>query len=166
MGSTEGSFLPSLALSDVLTNKDDNTSPLTSCTRATWGKMMTEAIRSWGHSGLREASQRPCGLWESLTTLALLSFLQTFTAWCNSHLRKAGTQMRTSRDFRDGLKLMLLLEVISGEPGPLVLAVPGQGIDARWAGSPWPRIRHCPLASAPLGMLPRHLCFCSIFGWG
>lgn len=28
MGSTEGSFLPSLTLSDVLTNKDDNTSPL------------------------------------------------------------------------------------------------------------------------------------------
>lgn len=41
--------------------------------------------------------------------------LQTFTAWCNSHLRKAGTQIENiEEDFRDGLKLMLLLEVISG----------------------------------------------------
>lgn len=41
---------------------------------------------------------------------------QTFTAWCNSHLRKAGTQIENiDEDFRDGLKLMLLLEVISGE---------------------------------------------------
>uniref|UniRef100_A0AAQ4RAH1 Actinin, alpha 1 n=1 Tax=Gasterosteus aculeatus aculeatus TaxID=481459 RepID=A0AAQ4RAH1_GASAC len=39
---------------------------------------------------------------------------QTFTAWCNSHLRKAGTQIdNIEEDFRDGLKLMLLLEVIS-----------------------------------------------------
>lgn len=43
--------------------------------------------------------------------------LQTFTAWCNSHLRKAGTQIENiEEDFRDGLKLMLLLEVISGRP--------------------------------------------------
>lgn len=42
--------------------------------------------------------------------------LQTFTAWCNSHLRKAGTQIENiDEDFRDGLKLMLLLEVISGD---------------------------------------------------
>uniref|UniRef100_A0A3Q4G2D4 Actinin, alpha 1 n=1 Tax=Neolamprologus brichardi TaxID=32507 RepID=A0A3Q4G2D4_NEOBR len=42
--------------------------------------------------------------------------LKTFTAWCNSHLRKAGTQIENiEEDFRDGLKLMLLLEVISGE---------------------------------------------------
>ncbi|XP_060041833.1 alpha-actinin-4 isoform X1 [Erinaceus europaeus] len=42
---------------------------------------------------------------------------KTFTAWCNSHLRKAGTQIENiDEDFRDGLKLMLLLEVISGEP--------------------------------------------------
>ncbi|KFP63706.1 Alpha-actinin-4, partial [Cariama cristata] len=35
---------------------------------------------------------------------------QTFTAWCNSHLRKAGTQIENiDEDFRDGLKLMLLL---------------------------------------------------------
>ncbi len=40
---------------------------------------------------------------------------QTFTAWCNSHLRKAGTQIENiDEDFRNGLKLMLLLEVISG----------------------------------------------------
>uniref|UniRef100_A0A8C7FBJ4 Actinin, alpha 1 n=1 Tax=Oncorhynchus kisutch TaxID=8019 RepID=A0A8C7FBJ4_ONCKI len=47
---------------------------------------------------------------------APVSPLQTFTAWCNSHLRKAGTQIENiEEDFRDGLKLMLLLEVISGE---------------------------------------------------
>lgn len=46
----------------------------------------------------------------------LCSLPQTFTAWCNSHLRKAGTQIENiDEDFRDGLKLMLLLEVISGE---------------------------------------------------
>ncbi|KTG32258.1 hypothetical protein cypCar_00036393 [Cyprinus carpio] len=45
--------------------------------------------------------------------------LSTFTAWCNSHLRKAGTQIENiEEDFRDGLKLMLLLEVISGERLP------------------------------------------------
>jgi len=39
-------------------------------------------------------------------------FFQTFTAWCNSHLRKAGTQIESIEDdFRNGLKLMLLLEV-------------------------------------------------------
>uniref|UniRef100_A0A8D2ID63 F-actin cross-linking protein n=1 Tax=Urocitellus parryii TaxID=9999 RepID=A0A8D2ID63_UROPR len=39
---------------------------------------------------------------------------KTFTAWCNSHLRKAGTQIENiEEDFRNGLKLMLLLEVIS-----------------------------------------------------
>lgn len=37
---------------------------------------------------------------------------QTFTAWCNSHLRKAGTQIENiEEDFQNGLKLMLLLEV-------------------------------------------------------
>ena len=45
--------------------------------------------------------------------------LQTFTAWCDSHLRKAGTQIETiEEDFRNGLKLMLLLEIISGEQLP------------------------------------------------
>lgn len=44
---------------------------------------------------------------------------KTFTAWCNSHLRKVGTQIEViNEDFRDGLKLMLLLEVISGEQLP------------------------------------------------
>ncbi|XP_076856693.1 alpha-actinin-2 [Brachyhypopomus gauderio] len=44
---------------------------------------------------------------------------KTFTAWCNSHLRKAGTQMENiEEDLRNGLKLMLLLEVISGERLP------------------------------------------------
>ncbi|KAF9422979.1 hypothetical protein HW555_001522 [Spodoptera exigua] len=44
---------------------------------------------------------------------------QTFTAWCNSHLRKAGTGIENiEEDFRNGLKLMLLLEVISGETLP------------------------------------------------
>ncbi|XP_061300098.1 alpha-actinin-4-like [Pezoporus flaviventris] len=44
---------------------------------------------------------------------------KTFTAWCNSHLRKAGTHIENiDEDFRDGLKLMLLLEVISGERLP------------------------------------------------
>lgn len=53
-----------------------------------------------------------------MLSLSALSVLppQTFTAWCNSHLRKAGTQIENiDEDFRDGLKLMLLLEVISGE---------------------------------------------------
>lgn len=44
---------------------------------------------------------------------------KTFTAWCNSHLRKADTQIENiEEDFRNGLKLMLLLEVISGETLP------------------------------------------------
>lgn len=48
-------------------------------------------------------------------THPFFSSCQTFTAWCNSHLRKAGTQIENiEEDFRNGLKLMLLLEVISG----------------------------------------------------
>uniref|UniRef100_A0A3P9A705 Actinin, alpha 2b n=1 Tax=Esox lucius TaxID=8010 RepID=A0A3P9A705_ESOLU len=44
---------------------------------------------------------------------------KTFTAWCNSHLRKTGTGIENiEEDFRNGLKLMLLLEVISGERLP------------------------------------------------
>eukprot|EP00795_Rhopilema_esculentum_P003339 gene3339-1688_t len=44
---------------------------------------------------------------------------KTFTAWCNSHLRKVNVQIEAiNEDFRDGLKLMLLLEVISGEKFP------------------------------------------------
>ena len=49
------------------------------------------------------------------TLSCFCALVQTFTAWCNSHLRKAGTQIENiEEDFRDGLKLMLLLEVISG----------------------------------------------------
>ena len=48
--------------------------------------------------------------------MVMSALRQTFTAWCNSHLRKAGTQIdNIEEDFRNGLKLMLLLEVISGE---------------------------------------------------
>lgn len=44
---------------------------------------------------------------------------KTFTAWCNSHLRKVNVHIdEINEDFRDGLKLMLLLEVISGERLP------------------------------------------------
>ncbi|XP_014664565.1 PREDICTED: alpha-actinin, sarcomeric-like isoform X1 [Priapulus caudatus] len=44
---------------------------------------------------------------------------KTFTAWCNSHLRKTGTSIEDiGQDFCNGLKLMLLLEVISGEQLP------------------------------------------------
>ena len=78
----------------------------------------------------------------------------------------SGVQIENiEEDFRDGLKLMLLLEVISGELDHWSWECQGKG-DARRARSPWPRIRHCPLGSATLGMLPRHLCFCPIFGWG
>uniref|UniRef100_A0A8P0NZ83 Actinin alpha 1 n=1 Tax=Canis lupus familiaris TaxID=9615 RepID=A0A8P0NZ83_CANLF len=51
-----------------------------------------------------------------LDVCVIFNMEETFTAWCNSHLRKAGTQIENiEEDFRDGLKLMLLLEVISGE---------------------------------------------------
>uniref|UniRef100_A0A4X2JS85 Actinin alpha 3 n=1 Tax=Vombatus ursinus TaxID=29139 RepID=A0A4X2JS85_VOMUR len=68
---------------------------------------------------------------------------KTFTAWCNSHLRKAGTQIENiEEDFRNGLKLMLLLEVISGEGGlggPDVLKDPqGRGAEAGLKG--WPEL--------------------------
>jgi len=44
---------------------------------------------------------------------------KTFTAWCNSHLRKVNVQIEELNvDLCDGLKLMLLLEVISGERLP------------------------------------------------
>ncbi|XP_071835118.1 alpha-actinin-like isoform X1 [Apostichopus japonicus] len=44
---------------------------------------------------------------------------KTFTAWCNSHLRKAQTQIdNIEDDFCNGLKLITLLEVISGEKLP------------------------------------------------
>lgn len=41
---------------------------------------------------------------------------KTFTAWCNSHLRKRRLEINEiTEDFRSGLKLMALLEIISGE---------------------------------------------------
>lgn len=44
---------------------------------------------------------------------------KTFTAWCNSHLRKLNKQIEEiDVDFRDGLLLLALLEVISGESLP------------------------------------------------
>ncbi|XP_072171139.1 alpha-actinin, sarcomeric-like isoform X2 [Diadema setosum] len=44
---------------------------------------------------------------------------KTFTAWCNSHLRKANTQIEEiDEDLCNGLKLMTLLEVISNERLP------------------------------------------------
>lgn len=49
------------------------------------------------------------------------SFLcvQTFTAWCNSHLRKVGIKINElDQDLRDGLTLLRLLEIISGEKVP------------------------------------------------
>ena len=46
-------------------------------------------------------------------------FQQTFTAWCNSHLRKVGIKMESIEvDLRDGFTLLRLLEVISGEKIP------------------------------------------------
>ena len=45
--------------------------------------------------------------------------LQTFTAWCNSHLRKIGVQIKDlDKDFCDGVNLLRLLEIISGEKLP------------------------------------------------
>lgn len=44
---------------------------------------------------------------------------KTFTAWCNSHLRKVGVQIQDlDKDFRDGLNLLKLLELISGDKVP------------------------------------------------
>ncbi|CAH8491653.1 unnamed protein product [Heterobilharzia americana] len=44
---------------------------------------------------------------------------KTFTAWCNAHLRNVNESIAViENDFRDGLKLMKLLEVISGEQLP------------------------------------------------
>ncbi len=57
--------------------------------------------------------------WDRSTVLDPMWEIQqtkTFTAWCNSHLRKSGTQIEEiSKDFCNGLKLINLLEVISGE---------------------------------------------------
>ncbi|XP_038075922.1 alpha-actinin-4-like isoform X2 [Patiria miniata] len=60
--------------------------------------------------------------WDRSTVLDPMWEIQqtkTFTAWCNSHLRKSGTQIEhIDKDFCNGLKLINLLEVISGERLP------------------------------------------------
>ena len=43
---------------------------------------------------------------------------KTFTAWCNSHLCKVNTQIESMADFKDGINLLKLIEVISGEKLP------------------------------------------------
>ncbi|VDL89900.1 unnamed protein product [Schistocephalus solidus] len=44
---------------------------------------------------------------------------KTFTAWCNLHLKKVNAEIESiENDFRNGLKLLLLLEVISDEKLP------------------------------------------------
>ena len=44
---------------------------------------------------------------------------KSFTAWCNSHLKKSNMHIENiGEDFRSGLRLMRLLEVISGERLP------------------------------------------------
>lgn len=43
---------------------------------------------------------------------------KTFTAWCNSHLCKVNTHIKSMADFKDGIKLLKLIEVISGEKLP------------------------------------------------
>nr|WAW84868.1 alpha-actinin [Halisarca dujardinii] len=46
---------------------------------------------------------------------------KTFTAWCNSHLRKGGPNYLIEKidvDFRDGVRLLKLLEVISSDKLP------------------------------------------------
>ncbi|KAH8860703.1 Alpha-actinin [Schistosoma japonicum] len=61
---------------------------------------------------------------ESITDVAIdpeweLQQKKTFTAWCNAHLRNVNEQINViENDFQDGLKLMKLLEVISGEQLP------------------------------------------------
>jgi actinin alpha len=81
----------------------------------------------WEREGLLdplwEKQQRKVGVYVHCLSLGpsrYRSFCsKTFTAWCNSHLRKAGTQIEEiSEDFRNGLRLMLLLEVISSEQLP------------------------------------------------
>uniref|UniRef100_A0A8C0FVV9 Calponin-homology (CH) domain-containing protein n=1 Tax=Bubo bubo TaxID=30461 RepID=A0A8C0FVV9_BUBBB len=72
--------------------------------------------------GSRSCQRRNLRRWQ-FNTLTLggrcQRILATFAAWCNSHLRKADTQIENiDEDFRDGLKLMLLLEVISGDRLP------------------------------------------------
>lgn len=68
----------------------------------------------------------PLGIFDSLVGYAyylLYKFVykttQTFTAWCNSHLRKVGIKIKElDVDFRDGQNLLRLLEIISGDKVP------------------------------------------------
>ena len=68
------------------------------------------------HSSVRRAKE----CWSNRSGTSDVYFtLQTFTAWCNSHLRKVGVQIKEINvDFRDGLTLLKLLEIISGEKLP------------------------------------------------
>lgn len=65
-------------------------------------------------------SKNDCHAKHSVSMSFKFIFLpQTFTAWCNSHLRKAGMQIENiETDFQNGLKLMLLLEIIASEQLP------------------------------------------------
>eukprot|EP00128_Syssomonas_multiformis_P006864 Colp12_sorted_trinity150504_noHs@23769 len=61
----------------------------------------------------RESEVQDRGLFEGLWQLQQI---KTFTAWCNSHLRKAGMAIEDiGKDFGDGLKLIKLLEIIASE---------------------------------------------------
>lgn len=58
---------------------------------------------------------------DSLDGIVMCTYFpwQTFTAWCNSHLRKVGIKINEiDQDFRDGINLLRLLEVISGDRVP------------------------------------------------
>ena len=88
------------------------------CKQYRWGRSSkTSIMRNHDLNWVRRSppARVPCItviLWACLT-FSLFSVLKTFTAWCNSHLRKAGTQIdNIEEDFQNGLKLMLLLEVI------------------------------------------------------
>ena len=66
------------------------------------------------------ASSRPSSFSFLTFALFIVTTRQTFTAWCNSHLRKRGMKVEEiDEGFRDGLKLIALLEVISGERLPV-----------------------------------------------
>ncbi|KAK9394327.1 ACTN4 [Crotalus adamanteus] len=77
-------------------------------------------VPEWGPKDARGSAGPVKVAWATVPSpIGSLRGAGTFTAWCNSHLRKAGTQIENiDEDFRDGLKLMLLLEVISGERLP------------------------------------------------
>lgn len=100
------------------------------CISAMYGVCRRVLRGSCGSPEVRAAAPQVCGESpDSQADSAHCLLPQTFTAWCNSHLRKAGTQIENiDEDFRDGLKLMLLLEVISGEaPSHAVRPSPGTG---------------------------------------